>query len=960
MFWARHRRLLLIVTITLLIALPAWLIFAPAKPIDFNTQVKPILNKKCIVCHGGVRRQAELSFLFRADALGHTKSGKPAIIPGDPDHSEMIRRLTLKDPEDRMPYKHPPLTDAEIGILRDWIRQGARWGDHWAYVPVKPIQPPKPTSSFFGLIPARHIDWVKNDIDYFIYDKLRAQGLHPSPEADKSTLLRRVSLDLTGLPPSQQLAAHFLRDSSADAYVNLVDTLLASPQYGERWAALWLDLARYADTKGYERDDSRAIWRYRDWLIHAFNQDEPYDHFLVEQLAGDLLPNPTDAQMIATAFHRNTMTNDEGGTDNEEFRTAAVIDRVNTTWQALMGTTFACVQCHTHPYDPFTHDEYYQFMAFFNDSRDEDTYADYPLLRKFSGEDSVDVERVVEWVKKQGGSARANEVRWFLRTWQPSINSIRADNYVNAELSDTKWLVFRNHASARLPQVDIDGRDRLIYRFAGYKRGGSWSIRLDRPDGPLLKTIPADTTKGYDWTIAQVEFPAQKGVHDLYLSYENPSLNKKPDISGMLFDWFHFTRSLPHPKSLLAAPGSQLEASPDSMQRLYWRLITAKVPTVPVMMDNPSDMHRPTYVFEKGNWLVKGQLVTPATPHALNPFPSTAPRNRLGLARWITSPQNPLTARTMVNRLWEQLFGRGLAETLEDLGTQGIPPTHRELLDWLAGRFMNEDKWSVKKLLREMVLSATYRQDSKWNKEASEKDPDNKYYARGPRVRLSAEQLRDQALAVSGLLDEKLYGPSVMPWQPKGIWLSPWNGQDWQNSKGGDQYRRALYTYWKRTAPYPSMISFDGSAREVCTARRIRTNTPLQALVLLNDSVYLEASRQLAYRMICPNLSNSKLEACSLQLAASQNSLEARSSKLEAPQAAIQRGYEMILFKPISPEKLTILEGLYKKALDQFASDPDKTCEMIGVNDVHNEPATAAMVVVAGALLNLDEVVTNN
>src|SRR5579859_4648077 len=379
------KRLLLIGGGLVLVIIGCWLLLTHDPPVDFNTQVKPILNKKCIVCHGGVKRQADFSLLFRTDALTKAKSGKLAIIPGDPDHSEMIRRLTLSDPEDRMPYKQAPLSKEEIGVLREWIRQGAHWGDHWAYVPVRPVAPPALKGSFWGLGRAEGNDWVRNDIDYFIYDKLRQVGLRPSTEPDKATLLRRVSLDLTGLPPSASLQRQFFADTSAGAYERAVDTLLGSPHYGERWAGLWLDLARYADTKGYERDDSRSIWRYRDWLIGAFNQDEPYNRFLTEQLAGDLLPDPTDAQLIATAFHRNTMTNDEGGTDNEEFRTAAVLDRVNTTWQALMGTTFACVQCHTHPYDPFVHDEYYQFMAFFNDSRDEDTYADYPLLRFFTG-----------------------------------------------------------------------------------------------------------------------------------------------------------------------------------------------------------------------------------------------------------------------------------------------------------------------------------------------------------------------------------------------------------------------------------------------------------------------------------------------------------------------------------------------------------------------------------------------
>ncbi|MEP7252484.1 MAG: DUF1549 domain-containing protein, partial [Ginsengibacter sp.] len=397
MQFLRYKKQLIII-VAIALGILAYTFNTSRQVIDFSEQVKPIINKNCITCHGGVRRQGDFSLLFRKDALAKTKSGKYAIIPGDPNHSEMIRRITLKDPEERMPYKHGPLSETQINILRSWIKQGAVWGDHWAYVPVKEEVVPKPKSSFFGLIPAKKIDWVKNDVDYFIYDKLKHEQLQPSPEADKATLLRRVSLDITGLPPSENLAARFLSNKNENAYESLVDSLLASPQYGEHLTAMWLDLARYADTKGYERDDRREIWKYRDWLIKAFNDDKPYDEFLIEQLAGDLLPNATDDEFIATAFNRNTLTNDEGGTDNEEFRTSAVLDRVNTTWQVLMGTTFGCVQCHSHPYDPFRHEDYYKFMAFFNDTRDEDTYDDYPLLRKYKSEDSVKLFQVINWL----------------------------------------------------------------------------------------------------------------------------------------------------------------------------------------------------------------------------------------------------------------------------------------------------------------------------------------------------------------------------------------------------------------------------------------------------------------------------------------------------------------------------------------------------------------------------------
>ncbi|MBC7827252.1 MAG: DUF1553 domain-containing protein [Chitinophagaceae bacterium] len=878
--------------------------------IDFNTEVKPIFNDKCISCHGGVKRKAGFSLLFRSEAMANTESGKPAIIPGKPDQSELIRRITLNDPEERMPYKHEPLSKKEIEILRQWIKQGATWGDHWAYMPVKQTEIPEPNSP-----------WIKNGIDHFIAEKLNKEKIKPSIEADKASLLRRVSLDITGMPASPKLASLFLTNTSENAYRQLVDSLLASPGFGERWTAMWLDLARYADTKGYERDDSRTIWRYRDWLITAFNEDKPYDQFLTEQIAGDLLPDPTDAQYIATAFHRNTMTNDEGGTDNEEYRTSAVLDRVNTTWEVLMGTSFACVQCHSHPYDPFKHDEYYKFVAFFNDTRDEDTYEEYPVIRHFPDSLEEELNSLNSWLRQNASAEKASDILRFVKTWEPSIHSLTADQFVNSELSDTKWLVFRNKGTARLKKVNLENKDRVFIRYRTGLKEGVLKIHLDRPDGMVLKTVSIKPTKG--WAIEEFEFPIGTGMHDLYLSYTNPNL-KKPGDNGILFDWFHFAEQFPGKER----PGYS------SSQRAFQKLLKTNVPNTPIMMENPGEMHRETNVFERGNWLMKGKVVQPETPHVLNAFPANVPRNRLGLAKWLTDPKNPLTARTMVNRLWEQFFGAGLVETLEDMGTQGAIPSHKELLDWMSWKFMGDFQWSVKKMIKEIVMSATYRQSSKADSTLIANDPYNKLYARGPGVRLNAEQLRDQALMLSGLLSKTMYGPSVMPPQPEGIWQSPYNGNDWKNSNGEDKYRRAVYTYYKRTAPYPSMISFDGAIREICTSRRIRTNTPLQALVTLNDEAYLEMARAFAYRM--------KKEA----------------GKNVRDQ--ISRGYEIAMYKKISATKLNVLEKLYADALTKFSKDKDKTCEMIGFISEHNNPETAALVVVANAMLNLDEMISKN
>lgn len=916
------RKTTILITAGLLLAAAAVVYFVNrSEKVDYNADVKPIINKKCISCHGGVKKQGGFSLLFREEALGITKSGRKGIVPGKPGESEMIRRLTLSDEEERMPYKEHPLSKQEINILTKWIEQGATWGKHWAYQTVTLPEVPAAPRRLLGLLPGKQPDWIKNEIDAFVYAPLKEQDLSPSPEADKATLLRRVSLDLTGLPPSRALAKQFLGDNADNAYEKLVDSLLASPAYGERWTAMWMDLARYSDTKGYERDDHRSMSRYRDWLIRAFNDDKPYDQFLVEQIAGDLLPNPTTAQYIATAFHRNTMTNDEGGTDNEEFRTAAVMDRVSTTWEALMGTTFACVQCHSHPYDPFRHEEYYQFLAYFNNTRDEDTYEDYPILREYGGVEKIKFEKFCAWATQYLPAEKAAELIRFLQTTQPSVNSLLADEMINSALADTKWLALRNHARARIKKVVLENKTELICRYNAHHPNGKLTIHLDSLNGPVLKTIVPMVTKG--WDVATISIPAVPGVHDLWFTYEHPALTKEEN--GVMFSWFYFTDPLPGKEH----PGY------DSATVYFNDLVRSRgYKGTPVMMENPASWQRTTNVFERGNWMVKGQEVHPGVPRSLSPLPQKAPPNRMGLALWLVDKKNPLVSRTITNRIWEQFFGKGIVETLEDLGSQGIMPTHRELLDWLSYKLMYDYKWSLKKLMKELVLSATYRQDSRTTREQLQKDPFNKYYARGPRVRLAAEQLRDQALAVSGLLSKKMYGESVFPYQPEGIWLSPYSNSSWKMSAGEDKYRRTLYTYWKRTAPYPFTMMFDGAAREVCSARRINTNTPLQALVTLNDSAYLVMSRRMAREM---------------------QEKDPRDVK-----AQINTGYQQMMYKPIPAEKLNILTGLYNESLKTFQAHPEKALAMMGKDSTENSPSLAALAVVANAMLNLDEWITKN
>ena len=891
--------------------------------IDFNTQVKPILNKNCIVCHGGVKRNADFSLLFRTEALAPTKSGKPAILPGDPGHSEFIKRLSYKDPKERMPLNAPPLKDEEIAILKKWVEQGAAWGNHWAYVaPTKPTVP-KP-GLLAGIFDWGKDDWARNEVDYFVLDALKKEALKPAAGAEPTTLLRRVALDLTGLPPTTEQLARFKKDPSDATYEKMVDELLASPGFGERWGGIWLDLARYSDTKGYERDDKRDIWRYRDWVIRAFNENKPYNQFLMEQLAGDLLPMPTNDQLIATAFHRNTMTNDEGGTNNEEFRVAAVLDRVNTTWEVLSSTTFACVQCHSHPYDPFRHEDYYKFVAFFNNSRDEDTFDDYPKLRHFEEDNLQKFNQLKSWLDAHVSPAESRRVQRYLQTWEPHINSLTADQFVNGALADEKWLALRQHGSAHVARVNLTGKTTLLTKFQSFVPNTTWDIHLDRPDGPLLASLALDTTRVKpDGWFAQYAISPVSGTHDLYFSVKtrDQSLKGKPEQTLVTWDWFSFLPPFP----------GQGQAGYDEAKNQFAGLVRVKTPSTPIMQENPADMVRKTNVFVRGNFLVKGKEVQPDVPHSLPPLPKGAPRNRLGLAQWLTSPEHPLTARVAVNRFWEQLFGIGLVETLEDFGTQGFTPSHQELLDYLAVKFTHDMAWQPKALLKYIVTSATYRQDSKTTKTLLEKDPYNRLLARGPRVRLSAEQVRDQALAVSGLLSQKMYGPGVMPDQPEGVWQSPYNGATWKLSEGEDRYRRAVYTYWKRTSAYPSMLAFDGSSREVCLARRIRTNTPLQALVTLNDPVYVEVARQLAYQMEKEGVT---------------------------PEAQIRAGYERVMARTLHPDKLNVLLSLYQNALKTYRAEPAEVKKLLKDSAEPPRAETAALTLVASTLVNLDEFIT--
>ena len=647
----------------------------------------------------------------------------------------------------------------------------------------------------------------------------------------------------------------------------------------------------------------------------------PIPFFLTEQIAGDLLENPSENQYIATAFHRNTMTNDEGGTDNEEFRTAAVIDRVNTTWETLMGTTFSCVQCHSHPYDPIRHDEYYKFMAFFNNSRDEDTYGDYPKLRHFDASQNAKLQQLEAKLKNSVSAQEKTHIVNFLKTLQPSYNSLVCDDFENAELADTKWLSFRNRGSARLKNVNLSGKTNLIFQLKVFVAGGTLKITKGSTSGEAIALLNVSKLKADGkWQIIELPLKPSNDKTNLYFSYQNPALTN-PDANGLMIDWLYFN-------------ANTINSSPKEIKTLYWDLLTAQTPSTPIMMENHPDFFRETHVFERGSWLSKGKLVAPDVPLIFGGLAKNAPKNRLGLATWMTDPKNPLVARTMVNRVWEQLFGYGLVETLEDLGTQSASPANKELLDYLSYKFIHDYNWSIKKLIKEILMSATYQQDSRVNDDQLQKDPTNKYLCRGPRIRLTAEQIRDQALAVSGILSTKMYGPPVKPFQPEGIWFSPYNGAKWLKSEGEDQYRRAIYTYWKRTSPYPSMMSFDGVGREVCVSRRIRTNTPLQALVTLNDSVYIDISKKLAEKAFEKSNKNTN--------------------------KSIELAYKMVTERSISQQKLAVLNALYQKTLKEYLNKPALSKQLKNGKNNQENAQMAALVLVCNSILNLDEVISKS
>ncbi len=1016
-----------------------------ASAVDFSRDILPILSDKCYHCHGpdAKVRKANLRFDTKEGAF-RTRKGKSVIVPGNSAASEMIRRISAEDEGERMP---PPesnrtLTPKQIDLLRRWVDEGPRWGRHWAFEPPRCL--PVPQTSRQG--------WANSTIDSFILTRLEKEGLRPSPEAPRTSWLRRVTLDLTGLPPTLAEIDAFCADNSPNAYEKVVDRLLASPRYGERMASTWLDLARYADTHGYQMDRYRAMWPWRDWVIGAFNRNLPYDQFVTWQLAGDLLPGATKEQRLATAFNRLHLQNEEGGIVEEEFRVSYVVDRVNTFGTAFLGLTFDCTRCHDHKYDPLTQRDYYSLFAFFQniDESGQTTYftSSMPVPTLLLSYDATDAKLVTlreqirakeKQIEDERGKAQSAFAHWLrnrpMKLESPgqtaafSFEEIKANQTVNRV--DAKKPAHAVEGPKLVPvkvgnAVELNGENGFTFPgIGGFSRVDPFSLSLwlrtpshaDRFVVLHHSKAPIDAgSRGYElllekgrvafglhhmWprnslkVVTKVAIPVNSWTH-LTATYDGSSRaagvriyldgvpaelevvrdglfkdityeGGEPDLAlgfrfrdngfkdGQVDELCVFNRELTALEAAqLTSPQRKQGNSHDLL--LDYFLATAHEPALKlreelhalrkqesdtvqpipeVMVMEEMRRPKPAYILKRGAYDAHGKQVSANTPAALPPFPTDQPRNRLGLARWLLAPDHPLTARVSVNRLWQMMFGKGLVETSDNFGSQGTPPTHPELLDWLACDF-TEHGWDVKRLLKTIALSATYRQSSRTTPELLARDPDNRLLARALARRLTAEMLRDQALAVSGLLREKLGGPSVKPYQPEGLWEVAMGSPRYDRSKGPDLYRRSLYTFWKRTVPHPAMITFDAAERNVCIVRRQSTSTPLQALALLNDPQIVEAARFLGQRMLKEGGAT--------------------------PNEQVSWVFRTATGRPASEREANVLTRVFVEQKELFRGDPKAAAKLLAVGDAHSDPKlnpidAAASAVLALTVLNHDEVV---
>ncbi|MBM3725002.1 MAG: DUF1553 domain-containing protein [Acidobacteria bacterium] len=993
---------------------------AAGQTIEFNRDVRPILSDRCFTCHGpdAGQRKTKLRFDQEAGAKIALTGGKQAIVPGDPAKSELYVRLVTQNKALRMPpayMGHDALRPREIEVVRQWIEQGARWQAHWSFLPPRRVEPPA----------VRAASWARNGLDRLVLARLEREGLTPSAEAGKATLLRRVTLDLTGLPAAPEEVTAFLRDDSARAYEKVVDRLLGSAAYAERMAIRWLEAARYADTNGYQTDGVRDMWRWRDWVIGAFHRNMPFDQFTVEQLAGDLLPGATVDQRVATGFNRNHRTTAEGGSIDEEWRVEYVADRAETTSTVFLGLTMGCARCHDHKYDPLPQKDYYRLFAFFNNVPERG------FIWNFGNEPPVvkaPTPAQEEKLTALDGTLRAAELAWEKKAAAVAREQKRWERRASGPWNITKGMVF--HQQPDDPKVFEGGKptrygtDAAKFDYRDPITLAAW-IKPSTPRGAIL-TRYDDYFEGsgyglflidgklryhfiFRWTdlgmrIETAEPIALNKLQHVAVTYDGGMrasgvriyVDGREVATKVLFDsqlW-----PLSHKAELRIGAGAGLDYQGEVADaRIYNRALTAgeidvlmsqeplealaripaarrtgvqseklrmafldtaltpeldsvrcrleearternryfaAIPTVMVMEERKD--RRDTFVLKRGAYDAPSDEVTPGVPSAFTQLPGGTQADRLALARWIVSPENPLTARVMVNRLWQMLFGIGLVKTIEDFGSQGEWPVQPELLDWLAVEFV-EKGWNVKALLKTIVMSSTYRQSSKAPAELLARDPDNRLLARGPRIRLSAEMIRDQALAVSGLLETAVGGPSVKPYQPAGLWQELAGGGGYQHGKGADLYRRSLYTYWRRTIAPPSMVTFDSPNRETCSVRETRTNTPLQALNLMNDVAFLEASRRFAERVLSTG------------------------PKDEA--ARLTSAMTLALSRPPSPAERGILGGALSRLKQRFADSEKAAMAYLAQGESPRNAALdarelAAWTSLCSLILNLDEMVT--
>jgi hypothetical protein len=972
-----------------------------AEEIDFNRQIRPILSDNCFYCHGpdGETRDADLR-LDTHDGATADLGGYSAIVPGDPDASELLFRVTTTDEADTMPpprAKKPPLTKDQVDLLTRWIEQGAPYAGHWAFQPIaKPI-PPTPAN------PAA----ARNPIDHFILHRLDQEGINPSPVADPTTLIRRAHIDITGILPSPQELETFLANPSPQAYDTLVERLLASPHFGERWGRHWLDQARYADSHGYSIDAERAMWPFRDWVIQAFNDDMPFDQFTVEQLAGDLLPDPTKAQLAATAFHRNTLINEEGGSDPEQFRVEATMDRVNTTGAVWLGLTMSCAQCHTHKFDPITHQEYYQLYAFFNNAEDRNNagptiqVSEGELIRLDGGSPDADLVALQLAWERTASAALAGAAGQPHHFQPATITSAKTSSGHDLTTTPDNSLLAPQKAAANdsfeitlQPAHEPLGAIRihtlthpsLPQQGPGRASNGNFvltQIELfadgepipiarafadhEQPGYPAAAALDTDPKSGWAINVAKGSTAVMNADHHITLALASPfelanrtltlrlhhQLNEHYLIGHLSIETTPTTPyGTPEQEAQLAAalhvePATRSPQQADLVRASFFSAHPDLAPdkgglATANLMVMKEGKPRQTFLFTRGDFTRPdtdlGQL-SPGVLSAIHPELQSRAEipDRLDLARWLVDPQNPLTARVTVNRIWMRYFGIGLVETEEDFGTQGSQPSHPELLDWLASEFI-QSGWSQKHIHRLITTSATYRQSSHARPDLAQSDPRNLLLARQARLRLDAEIVRDAALSASGLLAPKVGGPPVRPPQPAGVYAFTQRSKNWNESPASDRYRRALYTQFYRSAPYPLFSTFDAPDFQLTCTSRIRSNTPLQALQVANDPAFLEFAQALATRLI---------EAFPGDF---ETTLEAR----------VKLATLRTLSRPPSSREADLLAAYARSQFTAFAADPQSAAALLtqALNADPQPHAAAALVAMSRALLNTDNFIT--